>query len=334
MPVKIGLIPQRLLLQRHHLHGLLPSVEQRPKGLKRTDTYTVAAKESNDEIDLSLHTERVPIADAEQTETPLPILCEGYVTKQGGRIKTWKKRWCRLNSEELSYFKPNEDNPKAPPHQNLQGRIPISAIVSIEKVFGDKAKRRFMFRLVTAARVWMMTTDTEHEVDRWIKAIQFAKSTNGGTKDWSALSDSDLAEMQAGADTACATEIAERLRGLRLEALEILEEIMHRDIAQDTHSSPLYPSILSITLTGDSKVCLSQRTLSEPPDHFASLNETVLLRPSTTVSAFSVVYFKDDHYLLRPFYVLYVYDTYPSDAFVYIPQIDCPCYKYEVIVRV
>jgi hypothetical protein len=30
---------------------------------------------------------------------------EGYLTKQGFRIKTWRKRWCVLAGGTLSYYK-------------------------------------------------------------------------------------------------------------------------------------------------------------------------------------------------------------------------------------
>jgi hypothetical protein len=30
---------------------------------------------------------------------------DGYLTKQGGNIKTWKKRWCVLKDGSIFYFK-------------------------------------------------------------------------------------------------------------------------------------------------------------------------------------------------------------------------------------
>jgi len=36
---------------------------------------------------------------------PSTIIKEGLVTKQGGRIKTWKRRWCVLSNIGLLYYK-------------------------------------------------------------------------------------------------------------------------------------------------------------------------------------------------------------------------------------
>jgi len=34
---------------------------------------------------------------------------DGYITKQGGKIKTWKRRWLVLKGNTLYYFKTKKD---------------------------------------------------------------------------------------------------------------------------------------------------------------------------------------------------------------------------------
>lgn len=40
---------------------------------------------------------------------PTSVIKEGLVTKQGGRIKTWKVRWCVLDENGLRYYKIDQD---------------------------------------------------------------------------------------------------------------------------------------------------------------------------------------------------------------------------------
>jgi len=44
---------------------------------------------------------------------------EGFLTKQGGSIKTWKKRYCVLKEDNLYYFKTQKDD-------DVTGQIPLA----------------------------------------------------------------------------------------------------------------------------------------------------------------------------------------------------------------
>lgn len=61
---------------------------------------------------------------------------KGYLTKQGGRIKTWKKRWFVLAGSCLLYFKSNMDKDPC-------GIIPLENLV----VKPISTKRKFIFEL-------------------------------------------------------------------------------------------------------------------------------------------------------------------------------------------
>jgi len=49
-----------------------------------------------------------PPVSSDPKPANLAIIRKGFLTKQGGMIKTWKKRWFVLDSSKLTYFKGNE----------------------------------------------------------------------------------------------------------------------------------------------------------------------------------------------------------------------------------
>ncbi len=46
---------------------------------------------------------------ASVSKGPEDIIREGMVIKQGGRIKTWKHRWCVLDKKGVGYYKPTNE---------------------------------------------------------------------------------------------------------------------------------------------------------------------------------------------------------------------------------
>lgn len=88
---------------------------------------------------------------------------EGFLTKQGGSIKTWKRRWFVLKGKKLVYFKSRNDT-------EATGIIELEtdSFVKDEK---DK-KRRFMFSVGTSRRVFFIVADNEKDMNSWIDAIK------------------------------------------------------------------------------------------------------------------------------------------------------------------
>jgi len=113
---------------------------------------------------------------------------EGWLWKQGGRYKSWKRRWFILNDNCLYYFEFTTD--KEP-----RGIIPLENI-SIRDVT-DRSKQH-CFELFCSGNevikacktdsdgkvvegkhtVYRMSASTEEEKDDWIKCIQASISTN------------------------------------------------------------------------------------------------------------------------------------------------------------
>ena len=99
----------------------------------------------------------------------------GYLTKQGGRVKTWKRRLFLMNGSVIYYFK-NEDA-KVP-----KGTIRLTSASKVEKFTKAssspqdpyKAREAFSFRLVTDMRTFWMCDHDETVIDEWRQCIKNA----------------------------------------------------------------------------------------------------------------------------------------------------------------
>jgi len=90
---------------------------------------------------------------------------EGWLTKQGGSIKTWKRRWFVLKGKRLVYFKSKTD-------VEATGIIELEADSFVRDERDKDKKRKFMFSVGTSRRVFFMHSDTEAEMTGWINAIK------------------------------------------------------------------------------------------------------------------------------------------------------------------
>lgn len=85
----------------------------------------------------------------------------GYLTKEGGSIKTWKKRYFLLKSGELTYFKDKGG-------EEL-GKIPLATASAIR--LADQRKKQFCFEIVTPARVYAFIADNEEDRREWVDML-------------------------------------------------------------------------------------------------------------------------------------------------------------------
>ncbi|XP_048586759.1 pleckstrin homology domain-containing family H member 1 isoform X2 [Nematostella vectensis] len=86
---------------------------------------------------------------------------EGYLTKLGGRIKNWKKRWFVLQDGKLYYFKtPNETNRKP------LGQVPLDGSCRISRTEGA-----LTIEVATPKRTYYLSGETSDEVDEWLRVL-------------------------------------------------------------------------------------------------------------------------------------------------------------------
>ncbi|KYQ89736.1 pleckstrin (PH) domain-containing protein [Tieghemostelium lacteum] len=90
---------------------------------------------------------------------------DGWLTKQGGSIRTWRKRWFVLKGKKLYYFKTKTD-------------VEATGIIELEensfvKTETDKdKKKKFMFSVGTPKRTFFIFSETEPDMKQWIDSIK------------------------------------------------------------------------------------------------------------------------------------------------------------------
>ncbi|KAH3762165.1 hypothetical protein Pelo_5976 [Pelomyxa schiedti] len=91
---------------------------------------------------------------------------DGWCTKQGGSIKTWKRRWFVLKEKRLWYFKGRSDT-------EAMGFIDLEPTSQVKD---ESEKKKPMFSISARGpkghRVFLIKPDTQPEVPEWIEAIK------------------------------------------------------------------------------------------------------------------------------------------------------------------
>jgi hypothetical protein len=87
---------------------------------------------------------------------------DGYLTKQGGSIKTWKKRWCVLKDGSIFYF-------KTPKDQSPKGTIELEKSSKLSET--TLTKKKYAFQVQTAQRTFVITAESEACKREWMAAV-------------------------------------------------------------------------------------------------------------------------------------------------------------------
>lgn len=94
----------------------------------------------------------------------------GYLTKQGGKVKTWKYRWIVLIRNEFSYY------------EERSSERPINTISLIDCLgcdeCGDIAGNTFCFRLGLPERVWYFSASSDEDKAQWMNLIRWKLDYN------------------------------------------------------------------------------------------------------------------------------------------------------------
>eukprot|EP01101_Sappina_pedata_P001269 TRINITY_DN1136_c0_g1_i1.p1 TRINITY_DN1136_c0_g1~~TRINITY_DN1136_c0_g1_i1.p1 ORF type:complete len:450 (-),score=186.59 TRINITY_DN1136_c0_g1_i1:134-1483(-) len=86
----------------------------------------------------------------------------GFLTKEGGSYRSWKRRWCVLKNGELNYSKSQKGS--------SLGSIDLHSAGAIE-VTSSRPSKRNCFHITTPKRDYFVCADTESERDSWIKEL-------------------------------------------------------------------------------------------------------------------------------------------------------------------
>lgn len=93
---------------------------------------------------------------------------EGWMTKQGGMIKTWKKRWFMLVGQELIYSEK--------PGKKESGKIDLSTASDIADA--PECKKPHAFRIVVdGVRTYYICAQSEKDEQEWINFLKAARGS-------------------------------------------------------------------------------------------------------------------------------------------------------------
>ncbi|XP_072031714.1 pleckstrin homology domain-containing family H member 1-like isoform X2 [Amphiura filiformis] len=145
-------------------------------GLKRGVSSHSAASDA----DYAIPPDAVSNAESNHSDEPEPKLLKtcaaftaenikketmeksGWLTKLGGRVKSWKRRWFVLKNGELRYYKSQNDTNRKP-----RGQVPLDSMCKILRSEGS-----LTFELVTAKRTYYLTAESSILMEEWIKVLQ------------------------------------------------------------------------------------------------------------------------------------------------------------------
>jgi fatty acid CoA ligase FadD9 len=90
---------------------------------------------------------------------------EGWVTKQGGSVKSWKKRWMTIDGGQLRQYKSERDVGANDPVMAIQITKDMKAMV------GDDQKKIGAWKLLTPARIYLFKCENPED---WVDAVNQA----------------------------------------------------------------------------------------------------------------------------------------------------------------
>jgi len=93
---------------------------------------------------------------------------DGFITKRGNRVKTWKKRWAVMLGSMLLYFKKQTD-------VTCQGHLHLKQATGFSGI-PDLDGYEFAWIIQTPDRDWHMSAPMQQDMFEWISAMRCAKA--------------------------------------------------------------------------------------------------------------------------------------------------------------
>ena len=93
---------------------------------------------------------------------------EGWMTKQGGSFKSWKRRWFILKGNTLYYFKASR------PETEMQGCIELTPASFVKPQPKHGKQQAFAVGSQQQKRIFFMYADQDSESVSWMKSINAA----------------------------------------------------------------------------------------------------------------------------------------------------------------
>jgi len=91
---------------------------------------------------------------------------EGYLVKEGWKVKNWKKRWFVLGKETLSYYRSQKSLKK------VLGVVILKEITEVTPTTVKKKGSGYTLQIITPRRTYFVVAETQKECDEWQEAIR------------------------------------------------------------------------------------------------------------------------------------------------------------------
>jgi len=102
------------------------------------------------------------------------IVMEGFLVKQGGTFKSWKKRYFTMTHDSIAYM--DKEN------GSVKGGILMEAITSVRDASEHEAgKKEHVFAIVTPARTFIQHADSAAEKESWVTKVKQQVAALEGT---------------------------------------------------------------------------------------------------------------------------------------------------------
>jgi len=103
----------------------------------------------------------------------LAVCKQGYLKKEGGSYKNWKKRWCVLHNNGTLFYHIRQNG-------KLQGKISLKFCEDIKPI--EYRKKKNCFEVQTPERAWHIIANSEKDMNDWIQELRrvrdFCKGVN------------------------------------------------------------------------------------------------------------------------------------------------------------
>ena len=174
---------------------------------------------------------------------------EGYLTKQGSFVRTWKKRWFKLYDDKLYYFKSQKDTTPI----GCVRHIDEASVISMdEEVRGSSSGAgQHKFAIISPYRTLLLCAEDEEKLREWTAAIL---SLNAATEmdknkfDWLSV----IGRGQYGKVVLARKKDTSKLYAVKILKREVLEakgQLRNTLVERSILSRASHPFILGIHYT-------------------------------------------------------------------------------------
>jgi serine/threonine protein kinase len=124
--------------------------------------------------------------DARPADDLGPVVKEGWGTKQGGHIKTWKKRWFVLRGTTLIYLT------KPGPSGVEKGRISVADATVIMRSPECKKQPAYKIAFGAGGRTYYIVCPSEGDVGTWVEALEHVRTRQNAPPEAKVISLTDF----------------------------------------------------------------------------------------------------------------------------------------------